>query len=134
MCTCILVVVILEQKIILMGRPLLHIGFPSLLHLLDNYCTVAMFPSPLWAAPTSTITYQHRIAQYLHTIVCCPVIHNTTLITVVRCVHCHTHTCTHTHTHIYMHTHRYKCQTITCQHRILSKVQMHAVNTCSLSC
>ena len=105
MCTCILVVVILEQKIILMGRPLLHIGFPSLLHLLDNYCTVAMFPSPLWAAPTSTITYQHRIAQYLHTIVCCPVIHNTTLITVVRCVHCHTHTCTHTHTHTYTCTH-----------------------------
>ena len=130
-CTCILVSNS-GAKNNFNGRPLLHKGFPSLLHLIDNYCTVAIFPTPLWAAPTSTITYQHRIAQYLHTIVCCPVIHNTTLITVVRCVHCHTHTCTHTHT--YTHTHRHKCQTITYQHRILSKVQMHAVNTCSLSC
>ena len=65
--TCILVVLILEQEIFLMERAFLHKRIPWLLHVLDNYCTVAIFPSRLCAAPTSTITHQHRIAQYLHT-------------------------------------------------------------------
>ena len=69
----------------LIDRPFLHKGFPWLLHVLDTYCTVAIFPSPLCVALS------------------------------------HTHT--HTHTQSQSHT-----------KTILSKVQMHALNTCSLAC
>ena len=44
------------------GEAICALGIPWLLHVLDNYCTVATFPSPLCAAPTSTIT-----TQYLYT-------------------------------------------------------------------
>ena len=50
-CTCILVV---ELKKIEMERPFLHKRFPWLLHVLDNYCTVAIFPSPLCVALSHT--------------------------------------------------------------------------------
>ena len=38
----------------LIDKPFLHEGFPWLLHVLDNYCTVAICPSPLCVALSHT--------------------------------------------------------------------------------
>ena len=56
--TCILVVLILEREIFLMGRAFMHKRIPWFLHVLDNYCTVAIFP--------------------MQSIVCCTHLHNHT--------------------------------------------------------
>ena len=41
-------------KKIQMERPFLHKGFPWHFHVLDDYCTVAIFPSPLCVALSHT--------------------------------------------------------------------------------
>ena len=43
-----------ELKKIEMERPFLHKGFPWHFHVLDDYCTVAIFPSPLCVALSHT--------------------------------------------------------------------------------
>ena len=38
----------------LIDKPFLHEGFSWLLHVLDNYCTVAICPSPLYVSLSHT--------------------------------------------------------------------------------